>query len=57
MSKDILTFPLSFCLTAAEISLSLETGSTQLGQSEGAKTKLDEYMQEVDAKAWTFLMS
>ena len=34
MSKDILTFPLSFFPTAAEISLSLEAGRAQLGQAE-----------------------
>ena len=33
MSKDILPFPLSAFPTAAEISLSLEAGRAQLGQS------------------------
>ena len=35
ISKDILPFPLSFCPTAAEISLSLEAGRAQLGQGGG----------------------
>ena len=43
ISKDIITFPLSFCPTAAEISLSLEASGAQLGQAE---TSHNEYNQE-----------
>ena len=55
MSKDILTFPLSFCPTAAEISLSLEAGRAQLGQAEGAEASLDEYIQEAGLEALDIL--
>ena len=57
ISKDILPFPLSFCPTAAEISLSLEAGRAQLGQAEGAEAALDEYIQEAGLEAWTFLVT
>ena len=57
ISKDILTFPLSFCPTAAEISLSLEADRAQLGQAEGAETSLDEYNQEAGLERWTFLVT
>ena len=57
ISKDILPFPLSFCPTAAEISLSLEAGRAQLGQAEGAEASLDEYIQEAGLEAWTFLVT
>ena len=40
ISKDILTFPLSFCPTAAEISLSLEASRAQLVQADEAKRHL-----------------
>ena len=52
-----LPFPLSFCPTAAEISLSLEAGRAQLGQDEGAEAALDEYIQEAGLEAWTFLVT
>ena len=55
--KDILKFPLSFCPTAAEISLSLEAGRAQLGQAEGAEAALDEYIQGAGLEAWTFLVT
>ena len=57
ISKDILPFPLSFCPTAAEISLSLEAGRAQLGQAEGAEASLDEYIQEAGLEAWTLLVT
>ena len=57
ISKDILPFPLSFCATAAEISLSLEAGRAQLGQAEGAEASLDKYIQEAGLEAWTFLVT
>ena len=44
-------FPLSFCPTAAEISLSLEAGRAQRGQAEGAEAALDEYVQEAGLEA------
>ena len=44
ISKDILPFPLSFCPTAAEISLSLKAGRAQLSHAEGAEAALDEYI-------------
>ena len=46
MSKDILPFPLSAFLTAAEISLSLEAGRAQLGQAKEPEATLDENIQE-----------
>ena len=57
LSKDILPFPLSACPTAAEISLSLEAGRTQLGQAEGTESTLDEYLQEAGLEAWAFLVT
>ena len=51
ISKDILPFPLSFCSTAAEISLSLAAGRAQFGQAEGAEASLDEYTQEAGLEA------
>ena len=57
ISKGILAFPLSFCPTAAEISLSLEAGRAQLGEAEGAEASLDEYIQEAGLEAWTFLVT
>ena len=55
ISKDILTFPLSFCPTAAEISLSLEAVRAQLGQAEGAEASLDEYIQEAGLESMDIL--
>ena len=57
ISKDILSFPLSFCTTAAEISLSLEAGRAQLGQAEGAEAALEEYNHEAGLEAWTFFVT
>ena len=57
ISKDILPFPLSFCPTAAEISLSLEAGRAQLSQAEGADAALGEYIQKAGLEAWTFLVT
>ena len=57
LSKDILPFPLSFCPTAAEISLSFEAGRAQLSQAEKAEAELDEYIQEAGLEAWTFLVT
>ena len=57
ISKDILSFPLSFCPTAAEISLSLKAGRAQLGQANLAEAALDEYIQEAGLEAWTFLVA
>ena len=57
LSKDILPFPLSACPTAAEISLSLEAGRTQLGQAEGTKSRHDEYLQQAGLEAWAFLVT
>ena len=56
MSKDILPFPLSAFLTAAEISLSLEVGRAQLGQAEEPEATLDEYIPEAGFEACTFLV-
>ena len=57
ISKDILPFPLSFCPTAAEISLSLEAGRAQLGQAEEAEAALDDYIQKAGLEVWTFLVT
>ena len=57
LSKDMLPFPLSVCPTAAEISLSLEAGRTQLGQAEGTESRLDEHLQEAGLEAWAFLVT
>ena len=57
ITKDILPFPLSFCPTEAEISLSLETESSQLGQAEEPEASLDEFIQEASLEAWTFLVT
>ena len=57
LSKDILPFPLSACPTAAEISLYLKAGRTQLGQAEGTESTLDEYLQEAGLEAWAFLVT
>ena len=35
VSRDILPFPLSFCPTAAEVSLSLKAGKAQTGLAKG----------------------
>ena len=55
MSKDILPFPLSTCPTAAEISVSLESGRAQLGQAKKEEVTVDEYLQEAGLEAWTVL--
>ena len=57
ISKDILTFPLSFCPTAADISLSLEAGRAQLGQVERAEPALDDYILNAGLGAWTCLVT
>ena len=56
-SQTFVPGKLSFCPTAAEISLSLEAGRAQLGQAEGAEAALDEYIQEAGLEAWTFLVT
>ena len=55
MSKDTLPFPLSAFPTAAEISLLLEAGRTQVGEAEGPEATLDEYIQEACLEAWRSL--
>ena len=57
ISKDILPFPLSFCPTAADISLSLEARRARLGQAERAEPALDDYIQNAGLGAWTSLVT
>ena len=57
MSRDILPFPLSFCPTAAEISLSVNAGKAQTRLAKGTEVTLDAYIQEAGLEAWTFLVT
>ena len=57
VSRDILPFPLSFCPTAAEISLSVNAGKAQTGLAKGTEAALDAYIQEAGLEAWTFLVT
>ena len=57
ISKDILPFPLSFCPTAAEISLSVNARKAQTRLANGAEVSLDGFIQEAGLEAWTFLVT
>ena len=57
ISKDTLPFPLSFCPTAADISLLLEAGRARLGQVERAEPALDDYIQNACFGAWACLVT
>ena len=57
ISQDILPFPLWFCPTVADISLSVEAGRARLGQVERAEPALDDYIQNAGFGAWTCLVT
>ena len=57
LEREELPFPLSFCPTATEISLSLGARGIYFGQAEEPEETLDEYVCGVSLKAWTFLIT
>ena len=54
---EIFPFPLWFCPTAADTSLSLEAGRARLGQVERAEPALDDHIQNAGFGAWTCLVT